>query len=674
MKSTKAEGGKNTGEHTSLPGTAKTDTFFPDWTVAGSSFFEPAIQPKIKVGPPGDKYEREADRVADAVVSTPEPSPLQRQVEEEEEEIIQMQPTEEELQLQRKCQDCEQEEKVQAKSSDSLSSNNGKSVDLGSQLESASGSGSTLPDQTRTEMEAKLGADFSDVSIHTSPEASKMNQHLGARAFTYGSDIFFNSAEFNPASQEGKHLLAHELTHVVQQKKAVKKPSAQPVKHSTTREKVQGGFFGDVWEGVKDVGEAIGGAVTSAVEAVGGAVGAAWDKATDFFGGAADWVLEGIKSLGSSIAGWLSTAGEHVWKAIQWIGIKAWEGIKWLGEFLWEKLALIGTNIWSFLSNIPVRLWRVIVHGWEGIKGVLGWAWSGLKGAAGYVWEGLKSVFTWLGEGISGAVKWLMNGIVAGYQWAVDFVGDPSLAKLWQALTGALSWAWDGLKGFAQWGWEGIKGAAVWVGKGLKAFGMWLWEGIKSGAKWAGEMLLYVLDLIGTAEALQIVWGLIFRMRKLTQAEIDASREVHPPGMIPYELIRVDDNSVISMISGAAVTTFHVLHYPKGGLSLDVVVHELTHVAQYEYVGSVYIPQALHAQAKYGRTGGVGSGSAYDYERTGSLASQRAAGKKFKDLNRESQAELVQDYYICKTTGSGTPATDCPDHIPFINDMQRGEF
>lgn len=643
--------------------------FFGSRSDSDRSFFSPAvIQPSLKIGAPDDPYEREADRVADAVVNSPAPVIQQQSIEEEEE----LQMKRQNMIIQSKCSECENEEKLQM-NQESPQSGGYASNEISKSIRNGGG-GNRLPSTINSEMSQKIGADFSDVNIHTGSGAVRMNRELGARAFTYNKDIYFNSGEYRPETSEGKRLLAHELTHVVQQNGAFLSRSSQSIQGNVSEKRIQGGFFDDVWEGVKSAGKAVGEGIVSGVEAVAGAAGKVWDKATNFLEGAADWALEGIKSLSSTVVNWLSTAGRKVWEAIEFLGSKAWAGIKWLGQFLWEKLVLIGENVWSFLSNIPVRLWRVIVQGWEGIKGVINWAWSGLKSASGYVWDGLTSVFDWLGEGVEGAMEWLLDGIASGYQWAVDFIRDPSLTKLFEAFTGALSWAWDGLKGFAKWGWEGIKGAAIWIGKGLKGFGSWLWEGIVSGAKWAGELLLYVLDLVGTAEALQIIWGLVFSMRKLTPAEREASEEVHPPGMIPYDLIRIDDNSVISMIGGAAVTTFHVLHYPKGGLSIDVVVHELTHVAQYENVGSVYIPQALHAQAKYGRTGGVGSGSAYDYERTGSLASLRAGGKKFKDFNRESQAELVQDFYLCKINNRSSYQSVCADMIPFIKEMERGEF
>jgi hypothetical protein len=63
-----------------------------------------------------------------------------------------------------------------------------------------------------------LGADFSGVKVHTGQNAVEMNRSLNARAFTHGNDIYFNKGEYNPESSEGKRLLAHELTHVVQQK------------------------------------------------------------------------------------------------------------------------------------------------------------------------------------------------------------------------------------------------------------------------------------------------------------------------------------------------------------------------------------------------------------------------------------------------------------------------
>ena len=64
---------------------------------------------------------------------------------------------------------------------------------------------------------AVLRADFGNVNIHTDSESDGFNQSLDARAFTLGSDVFFRQGEYEPDSDQGKELLAHELTHVVQQ-------------------------------------------------------------------------------------------------------------------------------------------------------------------------------------------------------------------------------------------------------------------------------------------------------------------------------------------------------------------------------------------------------------------------------------------------------------------------
>lgn len=85
-------------------------------------------------------------------------------------------------------------------------------------LSQTKGKGMPLPDDVREEMEAHFKADFSNVRIHTDAAAIEMNQMVKAYAFTHGYDIYFNKGQFNPYSPNGKELLAHELTHVVQQK------------------------------------------------------------------------------------------------------------------------------------------------------------------------------------------------------------------------------------------------------------------------------------------------------------------------------------------------------------------------------------------------------------------------------------------------------------------------
>src|SRR5438552_15169827 len=81
-----------------------------------------------------------------------------------------------------------------------------------------SGGGAPLDKDTTGLMESRLGADFSDVRVHTDAKASESAQSVQAHAYTVGSDVVFQSGKYEPESDSGKRMLAHELTHVVQQR------------------------------------------------------------------------------------------------------------------------------------------------------------------------------------------------------------------------------------------------------------------------------------------------------------------------------------------------------------------------------------------------------------------------------------------------------------------------
>jgi hypothetical protein len=88
---------------------------------------------------------------------------------------------------------------------------------LESRIQAARGGGSPLAEGVRTRMESRFGADFGGVRVHTGSEADTLNRSLSSRAFTLGSDIFFRGGAYDPASSSGGKLLAHELTHTIQQ-------------------------------------------------------------------------------------------------------------------------------------------------------------------------------------------------------------------------------------------------------------------------------------------------------------------------------------------------------------------------------------------------------------------------------------------------------------------------
>jgi len=81
--------------------------------------------------------------------------------------------------------------------------------------------GQVLNNAVQTQMSQSLNADFSSVRVHTGSEAHQLNEQLNAKAFTTGQDVFFREGEYNPSSSSGQELLAHELTHVVQQSSGV---------------------------------------------------------------------------------------------------------------------------------------------------------------------------------------------------------------------------------------------------------------------------------------------------------------------------------------------------------------------------------------------------------------------------------------------------------------------
>jgi hypothetical protein len=174
----------------------------------GGGFFGPEkkgtpfFQTKLTVGQPNDVYEKEADAVADKVVQR---KPIfESKAEGPDEESM----------VRRKCAACEQEE-LQRKEEGGASQT--ISPGLEGSLHSSKGGGTPLPESTRNQMESSFGTDLGHVRVHDDNSAAKMSKGLNAQAFTHGSDIYFNSGKYDTGSKSGEHLLAHELTHVIQQ-------------------------------------------------------------------------------------------------------------------------------------------------------------------------------------------------------------------------------------------------------------------------------------------------------------------------------------------------------------------------------------------------------------------------------------------------------------------------
>ena len=230
------------------------------------------VQAKLTISQPDDKYEQEADRIADQVMRMPEPCPacgprekeeekvqpksltesitplvqrqtepeeeeeptqtkslaesftplVQRQVEsdDDEEEPIQAKPLADSVtplvQLQVEPEEEDEEEPVQAKQNPGQHSK--APSRLATSIQSLRSGGRPLSDSTRAFFEPRFGCDFSWVRVHADARAVETAQAINARAFTIGKDVIFGAGQFMPDSPSGRQLLAHELTHVVQRK------------------------------------------------------------------------------------------------------------------------------------------------------------------------------------------------------------------------------------------------------------------------------------------------------------------------------------------------------------------------------------------------------------------------------------------------------------------------
>ena len=257
----------------------------------GDSISPQPIQMQMQVGAPGDKYEQEADRVARQVVGwmhlpdvqqttrgetvqqvdMPDEeddvqmkaiAPLQRADMPEEDDDVQrkviaplqradMPDEDEDVQMKeitplQRADMPEEDDDVQRKATSSVdveqqvptamqiqplvqrrSGVSSTSADVEAEIDRARGSGQVLDPDLQQQMGRAIGADFSGVRVHTDGQSDKLNRSLQAKAFTTGQDVFFRQGAYQPEQRSGQELIAHELTHVVQQKPDLAKPTKQ---------------------------------------------------------------------------------------------------------------------------------------------------------------------------------------------------------------------------------------------------------------------------------------------------------------------------------------------------------------------------------------------------------------------------------------------------------------
>jgi hypothetical protein len=184
------------------------------------------IQTKLTINEPGDKYEQEADRIAEQVMRIPDPGTTKGAA---------VSGRARGAHLQRMCSDCEEElhrqpvegEKNVLRSGGFPDQTARLTSDVEANINTLRNGGQPLPRSVRAFFEPRFGRDFSQVHVHADAPAANAAQVINARAFTLGRDIVFGTGQYAPDTRAGKQLLAHELVHVVQQRRSLRNPTVQ---------------------------------------------------------------------------------------------------------------------------------------------------------------------------------------------------------------------------------------------------------------------------------------------------------------------------------------------------------------------------------------------------------------------------------------------------------------
>jgi Ca2+-binding RTX toxin-like protein len=189
-------------------------------------------------------------------------------------------------------------------------------------------------------------------------------------------------------------------------------------------------------------------------------------------------------------------------------------------------------------------------------------------------------------------------------------------------------------------------------------------EGVRDGFNWPwkrefwggwGRAIISGLDILGLSEAWETVFDIIHPwQRAMTIAEITEARKVFGDS-IDYGRVRIDTLSIMAGIGGTHVTGYII--NTAGGLTNEILIHELTHIWQYEEGGLVYIPEAIGAQ----RSGG------YDYFGVAGLRAAMSQGLDFTAFNREQQGDIARDYYLLRELVVANPLD--PNIVQWLADL-----
>jgi hypothetical protein len=285
----------------------------------------------------------------------------------------------------------------------------------------------------------------------------------------------------------------------------------------------------------------------------------------------------------------------------------------------------------------------------------------------GGFWHSLGGAIAGAGKAVWGGIQAIGRGIAtaAGAVWSgIKWLGT----QIWDKLTGALGRVAHWVTRLPARVGRLVMGLIHGIGSVRPWSSAW-WESLthistwENFLSWVGTRLIELLEIAAVGEVLETVNEFVkFNTRALSSREVAVAQTVFGKA-IDLRLVRVDERAVLGpAFTKRAFTSFHTIN-AWGGLEDSVLVHELTHVWQYERAGAIYMAQALHAQIRRGL-------GAYDYGGPDGLRAARAKGMHLTSFNREEQAQIVQDFYLIKHRDQpwvpGGSAADLPLYARFV--------
>ena len=198
------------------------------------------------------------------------------------------------------------------------------------------------------------------------------------------------------------------------------------------------------------------------------------------------------------------------------------------------------------------------------------------------------------------------------------------------------------------------------------------WLGYKAGRffDWLHQFLTQIFDLFGGPEIFEFLFHLLTKTTPLSGSEVATISSILGPEAMRYGDVRVVQGGIFDLVfklnGNLAFATWHSINLPRTGRhnreNRSIVVHELTHVYQYERVGSRYLGEAIYMLIKTKR-------DCYNYGGPDGLSNACLAGRKYRQFNREQQAMITQDYYSrCERD------LDISSYEPFIAQVRIGEI